>query len=96
MGRIAEALKKAERERRAAEKASEVEMQKLAHAEHLKQIKIDLAFNETVMFSMHCPIANAKCNNDCIHFTPGRGGMSDAFGEVMFYHSNPSCKLWKS
>jgi hypothetical protein len=82
-------------EKKAAGRALEVEMQKRAHEAQFAQIKADLARNEAIMFSMWCPIAATNCNNDCIHFTPGRGGMSDAFGEVRFFQRNPSCKLWR-
>jgi hypothetical protein len=82
-------------EKKAAEKALEVEMQKSAHEAHFAQIKADLARNEAIMFSMRCPIAATNCNKDCIHFTPGRGSMMSGFGEVTFYQHNPSCKLWR-
>jgi nitrate reductase beta subunit len=82
-------------EKKAAERALEVEMQKRAQEAQLAQIKRDLARNEAIMFSMWCPVAATNCNNDCIHFTPGRGGMFKGIGEGRFYQHNPSCKLWR-
>ena len=85
------------RERRAAEKALEVEMQKLAHDEQLKQIQRDIHRAEMNMFSRPCPFTQGgNCQAICVHFTPGRGAKLGGFGEVSFYQHDPKCKLWRT